>query len=266
MTPLMITAASRQMSFRSNEMGATVKFYISEILSVIALYLFLYVVLAFLLTAYGTVALWYLIWIACMGGAVALTWLVANQREGVNRLSTFLAIAAAAVLALGCLTLFPHGKNTIGYYTLLLSFIVVPGVSLGTGAVRLFLGPWRPLTRKALAVGAIAGVIGVVMIMLIMNNLGAAKLFVGMFTIPVVDIFGFDPFSFLGLQSGIYVRRTLLQEPLGELKLGGGLLFFLALLFQGVQSALAAIWDTLVLGVGAFATSWAGTRLLLRGP
>lgn len=239
------------------------KFYASEALSALALYLFLYVVLVLLLVSFGSAALWYLIWIAGIGGMVVLTWLVANQREGMNRPSTFLAIAAAAVLALGCLTLFPHGKNTIGYYTLLLSFFVVPGVSLGIGAVRLFLGPWRPLTRKALAVGAIAGVIGVVMIMLTMNNLGAAKLFVGMFTIPVVDLFGIDPFSFLGLQSGLYVRRTLLQEPLGELKLGGGLFFCLALLFQGVQSILAALWDTLVLGVGALATSWAATRLVL---
>lgn len=237
------------------------KFYTSEILSALSLYVFLYVVLVFLLVSFDSAVLWYLLWAATIGGTIVLTLIVANQGQDINRPSTYFGIAAAALLALGCLTLSPQARSNAGYYSVLVGSALL-GIPLGMGAVRLALGAWRPLKLNDIAVGALAGILGVVIVLPLVSYLAATgvKSFVTLTTIPVINLFGFDLFS--GWQSGTVVRRTLLGEPLGELKLPG-LFFFLALLFQGVQSALAALWDTLILGVGALATSWAGARLLL---
>ncbi|HEY8262745.1 MAG TPA: hypothetical protein VIG26_00125 [Methyloceanibacter sp.] len=235
------------------------KFYASEALSALALYLFLYVVLVFLLVSFGSAALWYLIWIAGVGGMVWLSLAVADQGQDINRPSTYFAIAAAGVLTLGCLTLSPEAEADIGYYAMLAGTALL-GVPLGIGAVRLLLGSWRPLRPRAIIVGALAGALAVAIFLPIIYHLAdwGLRSFVALPTVPIVNLFGFDVFP--GSQSGTVVRGTLSGEPLGELKLSGTL-FFIALLFQGVQSTLAALWDTLVLGVGALAISWAATRL-----
>jgi hypothetical protein len=237
------------------------KFYASEVLSALTLYLFLYVVLVFLLVSFESAALWYLIWIAATGGSTVLAVAVANQGQDTNRPSTYFGIAVAAVLTLGCLTLSAQARSTVGIYAMLAGTAML-GVPLGIGAVRLLRGPWQPVTLKAIAVGALAGILGVVICLPLTYHLAdfGVKSFIALPTIPVVNLFGFDVFP--GWQSGTVVRRTVLGEPLGALKLPG-MFFFLALLFQGLQSILAALWDTLILGVCALATSWAGTRLLL---
>ena len=239
------------------------KFYASEILSALFLYLFLYVALVFLLLSFGSVILWYLIWIAGIGGMVGLSLTVANQGQDINRPSTYFAIAAAGVLTLGCLTLSPEAAGNIGYYAMLAGTALL-GVPLGIGAARLLLGPWLPLKPRAIVAGALAGILAVAIFLPIIYRLAdwSLTLFIALPTIPVVNLFGFDLFPWL--KSGTVVRGALLQETytLGEPKLPG-VFFFLALLFQGVQSTLAALWDTLVLGVGALAINWAATRLPL---
>lgn len=239
------------------------KFYASEILSALFLYLFLYVALVFLLLSFGSVILWYLIWIAGIGGMVGLSLTVAHQGQDINRPSTYFAIAAAGVLTMGCLTLSPEAASNIGYYAMLAGTALL-GVPLGIGAARLLLGPWRPLKPRAIVAGALAGILAVAIFLPIIYRLAdwSLTLFIALPTIPVVNLFGFDLFPWL--KSGTVVRGALMQETytLGEPKLPG-VFFFLALLFQGVQSTLAALWDTLVLGVGALAINWAATRLPL---
>lgn len=239
------------------------KFYASEILSALFLYLFLYVALVFLLLSFGSVILWYLIWIAGIGGMVGLSLTVAHQGQDINRPSTYFAIAAAGVLTMGCLTLSPEAASNIGYYAMLAGTALL-GVPLGIGAARLLLGPWRPLKPRAIVAGALAGILAVAIFLPIIYRLAdwSLTLFIALPTIPVVNLFGFDLFPWL--KSGTAVRGALMQETytLGEPKLPG-VFFFLALLFQGVQSTLAALWDTLVLGVGALAINWAATRLPL---
>ena len=239
------------------------KFYASEILSALFLYLFLYVALVFLLLSFGSVILWYLIWIAGIGGMVGLSLTVAHQGQDINRPSTYFAIAAAGVLTMGCLTLSPEAASNIGYYAMLAGTALL-GVPLGIGAARLLLGPWRPLKPRAIVAGALTGILAVAIFLPIIYRLAdwSLTLFIALPTIPVVNLFGFDLFPWL--KSGTVVRGALMQETytLGEPKLPG-VFFFLALLFQGVQSTLAALWDTLVLGVGALAINWAATRLPL---
>lgn len=236
------------------------RFYAGEALSALALYLFLYVVLVILLVSFGSVALWSLIWIVGVGGTVGLSLAVAAQGQDVNRPGTYFAIAVAGLLILGCLTLSPVAEAETGSYAMVAGAGAL-GVPLGLGAVRLWLGPWRSPRPGSILVGAVAGAFSVLICLPIFAFSADRGLpvFVGLSTIPVVDLFGFDVFPWA--QSSTVVRKTLSAESLGVSRLPG-VLFFVALLFQGVQSLLAAVWDTLILGAAALLVGGVATRLV----
>lgn len=236
------------------------KFILSETFSGLGLGLFLYVVLILVAMSGSSYVFWF-VCLVCAVGVVALTYLASTRGQDIDQPISYFGIAVAAMLAMGCLAVSPHLKNTSGF-DLLFACIAILGVPLGVGGMRLMIDRWRPLSAKAFVIGSLAGIIGVTASLWVLFRVSKYGFvpFVPITDIAAYNLFGFDIFPWA--QSGTVIRKTLLREPLGGLSLSGAF-FTIALIFQGAQSTLVALWDTLLAAVGVLATTWAATRLFL---
>jgi hypothetical protein len=135
------------------------------------------------------------------------------------------------------------------------------GIPLGVGVTRMLKSEFRPLVGRDVIVGLIAGIVGVAF---------ALSMVVGV--IPFVGVTKITTTHFPGLDffPDRDTTRTLMCSLPGYLddwcKSASARDFQLmfASLVQAIQSLIFVVWDTAVLGLGVFVTTWVVRTSLVR--
>lgn len=180
---------------------------------------------------------------------------------------TCFALAAAATFWFG---MFWNEQrlDAIGETAAPILAAAVTGIPLGIGAVRLLKGPSLPLTAGDAVVAVATGMPSAVLALLLaLPILGQAGLFVPWPQITVVDFLGLNLVPESDTLKDLTCTATgkgPADDPdwctMGRFR---SLQYLLAMMVQGVQSAVVSMWDTIWLFAGVIVTS-AYVRLVLR--
>lgn len=237
---------------------------------VLGISLMVYVLTALFILPVQTAWLFWALSLLLCAGTVAATLALARSNAtkarpwfDLSALNLFL-LAGVTMVAMGCIALSGHFVGNT--WPLLVLTALALAAPLGIGAMRLLADPWRGLSRNALVVGYICGLIGFAVMLLVaylLSWVGIAPL-VPLRRIAVVDLFGYELFP--SLESDRAIRSALADRSpgisLSRPKLDG-ILFTVALLYQALQSILAAFWNTLLQALCTFAVAAAAKRVLL---